>query len=52
MTENERGRWEHEFEALSEEDAEDEPCFEWRVGFLDAVRLATIVSFHNDSTIQ
>ena len=36
MTENERERWEHEFEALSEEDAEDEPCFEWRVGFLNA----------------
>lgn len=51
MSEDERKR-KQECEALGEEDAEDDAWCEWRVGFQDVERLATIISFEDHFTIK
>ena len=52
MTEDERERWEEEYEELDEDDDETDAWCEWRVKFEDAERLSTIVSFEDDFTIK
>ncbi|GAB7327442.1 hypothetical protein MBLNU13_g11302t2 [Cladosporium sp. NU13] len=51
MSEDARKR-KQECEALGVEDAEDDAWCEWRVGFQDVERLATIISFEDHFTIK